>query len=277
MPLWTPAQITTAIWYDANDIATITASSGNVSQWDDKSGNARHLTTVGGSGNIVTGTRTLNGLNVLDFPGTANFSRTAFSTTENNGWAFLVIASDVTTFSNSGGARFANFALNGANNRLFSGIGTTYFGFSDRVAGRFDDLTFANDILASATITTSPFLLHFGRDYQANAVLYINGVLQGTRSTLTNTNTHTTQSVGIGGDANGYLDGRVGEVVFLKASPTTQIRQLIEGYLAWKWGLQGSLPNDHPYKNAAPRTGIARPKINGSLLNRGLINGSLIQ
>ena len=29
-------------------------------------------------------------------------------------------------------------------------------------------------------------------------------------------------------------------------------RQLIEGYLAWKWGLQASLPVGHPYKSAAP-------------------------
>jgi len=25
-----------------------------------------------------------------------------------------------------------------------------------------------------------------------------------------------------------------------------------EGYLAWKWGLEGNLPSDHPYKNSAP-------------------------
>ena len=29
-------------------------------------------------------------------------------------------------------------------------------------------------------------------------------------------------------------------------------RQKIEGYLAWKWGLQTSLPVGHPYKSAAP-------------------------
>jgi hypothetical protein len=29
-------------------------------------------------------------------------------------------------------------------------------------------------------------------------------------------------------------------------------RQKIEGYLAWKWGLQASLPIGHPYKSAAP-------------------------
>ena len=25
-----------------------------------------------------------------------------------------------------------------------------------------------------------------------------------------------------------------------------------EGYLAHKWGLEGNLPDDHPYKNSAP-------------------------
>ena len=31
-------------WWDASDSATITHSLGQVSQWDDKSANARHLT-----------------------------------------------------------------------------------------------------------------------------------------------------------------------------------------------------------------------------------------
>ena len=29
-------------------------------------------------------------------------------------------------------------------------------------------------------------------------------------------------------------------------------RYQAEGYLAWKWGLQGSLPSTHLYKNAPP-------------------------
>jgi hypothetical protein len=30
-------------------------------------------------------------------------------------------------------------------------------------------------------------------------------------------------------------------------------RQKLEEYLAWKWGLQGSLPPTHPYKNFPPK------------------------
>jgi hypothetical protein len=35
----------------------------------------------------------------------------------------------------------------------------------------------------------------------------------------------------------------------------TDTREKIEGYLAWKWGLEGNLPIGHPYKSAAPTTG----------------------
>jgi hypothetical protein len=33
---------------------------------------------------------------------------------------------------------------------------------------------------------------------------------------------------------------------------TDEQKLIIDGYLAWKWGRQSSLPSDHPFKNAAP-------------------------
>jgi hypothetical protein len=33
---------------------------------------------------------------------------------------------------------------------------------------------------------------------------------------------------------------------------STNQRQQVEGYLAWKWGLQGSLPANHPFKRWPP-------------------------
>ena len=41
--LWTPANISTALWLDAADASTITQSLGDVSQWDDKSGNGNDV------------------------------------------------------------------------------------------------------------------------------------------------------------------------------------------------------------------------------------------
>jgi hypothetical protein len=47
-------------------------------------------------------------------------------------------------------------------------------------------------------------------------------------------------------------DGAIMEVVITQTDNSVATRQKIEGYLAWKWGLEGNLPSGHPYKNAAP-------------------------
>jgi len=45
------------------------------------------------------------------------------------------------------------------------------------------------------------------------------------------------------------LDGYFAEIVGFADNSKQEI---IEGYLAWKWGLVANLPAGHPYKNSAP-------------------------
>ena len=52
-----------------------------------------------------------------------------------------------------------------------------------------------------------------------------------------------------------YWDGTIAEVVFVGSILSQSDREKMEGYLAWKWGIQGNLPLDHPYKNSAPGIG----------------------
>ena len=47
-------------------------------------------------------------------------------------------------------------------------------------------------------------------------------------------------------------EGPIGEIVIVNSGVSSTVRQQMEGYLAWKWGLEGNLPNDHPYKNSPP-------------------------
>jgi hypothetical protein len=47
--------------------------------------------------------------------------------------------------------------------------------------------------------------------------------------------------------------GLVGEVIVYNSALSTAQRQQVEGYLAWKWGIQQSLPSSsHPYKVFKP-------------------------
>jgi len=43
-----------------------------------------------------------------------------------------------------------------------------------------------------------------------------------------------------------------GDFLHFNKSLTTTERQQVEGYLAWKWGLNGNLPSTHPYSKFAP-------------------------
>ena len=59
------------LWLDADDDSTITEASGVVSQWDDKSSNARHFTAASGQ-RPTTGSTTLNSKNVIRFNGSSH-------------------------------------------------------------------------------------------------------------------------------------------------------------------------------------------------------------
>ena len=50
------------------------------------------------------------------------------------------------------------------------------------------------------------------------------------------------------------MDGAIGEVIIIEDVSDTS-RQIFEGYLAWKWGLQDNLPEDHPYERRPPGLG----------------------
>lgn len=65
---WSPLSLPNLVaWYDASNAASITASSGAVSQWNDLSGNGLHLVQATGARQPTTGVDTINGLNAINF------------------------------------------------------------------------------------------------------------------------------------------------------------------------------------------------------------------
>jgi hypothetical protein len=50
----------------------------------------------------------------------------------------------------------------------------------------------------------------------------------------------------------GQFVGPICEIIIFNSTLTTSQLQQIEGYLALKWGLTGSLPSGHPYKSFSP-------------------------
>ena len=58
---------------------------------------------------------------------------------------------------------------------------------------------------------------------------------------------------------NSYFDGKLYEVITFDEAVSVELRQIVEGYLAWKWNNEAQLPIGHPYKNAAPTVNNPTP------------------
>lgn len=276
MGLWTPAQRATVIWLDASDVNTLydatsggflVASDGTVARWEDKSGNARHVTQSNSSLRPLRKVTQQNGLDVLRFDGGDRLINSSLS--QSSPASFYVVAKVAT--SESDGAVFFD-SLNSSQFVLYRGFSADNPGSYVFAAG--------SSLPISGTANNS-FNVHSGVAATGSTSVH---AFNGT-PTLGTTGANTLSGISIGnlrGNPSPLvgsygLNGDLCEIIIIAGADSQTDRQVCEGYLAWKWGLQANLPSDHSYKNAAPRTGIARPKINGSLLNRGLINGSLIQ
>ena len=66
------------------------------------------------------------------------------------------------------------------------------------------------------------------------------------------------------GNAAGHLNGDLKEVIVIDNATDEDIEKA-EGYLAHKWGLEGGLPNDHPYKASPPGGAGVQVSLDGTV------------
>ena len=224
---WVPSDggASLALWMDAADAATITHSSGVVSQWNDKSGNARHLAQ---SDNALRPTYTaniLNGKGGIDF----YLNKGLFSTT-------TPVVGYIATIIKAQSATWPNYhtTLESRSGRI-GGIrenGNTMFHSNVYPSLAWQDGT---SISPGATFSTinSPHIIEYTP--AAGTGNPMSGVTVGNYDAGSN-----------GGAGIQY------EIIALSAAPSVADRERMEGYLAHKWGLTANLPSGHAYKSSAP-------------------------
>jgi hypothetical protein len=243
--IWTPAQITTALWLDAADESTITLNSTTVSQWNDKSGNSRNFSQATAGNQPTYQASGINSKPSVAFTGSNNNFMIASSVLPSDSTAgsiFWVQTTEADPGSNQNniGCLISNtWGGSGGTNHMPWTDGNIYFsGFSTSRPNLGNP---------SVSLVNPRILSH--ESTNGNVAFYIDGSSFFTSVSNTFSNPATTKRIG---QAASKFTGQVAELIVLSNIPTTTERQLIEGYLAWKWGLQASLPLDHPYKNAAP-------------------------
>ena len=240
MALWTPAEIATALWLDASDSSTITIATG-ISNWADKSGNLNDAQQGTGSAQPTVNSGGLNSLDTISFNGTSQFlalptgflyNAIAFS-------LFIVLKCGVQ--SNAG-----HFGPNTSNNAGIELLDNTIVSKPTLVR-----INGSEKYSTGAWRTDSSFSIS---SIVANSSA-VSGFLDGTALTpasgisALNYNGY----YAIGKYSTTYFSSlEVAEFIIITSDLSSENRQLIEGYLAWKWGLQDNLPANHLYKAYAP-------------------------
>jgi len=255
------------LWLDASDPSVITTSSaGNVTQLLDKSGNGIALQSGSAfAPNPIAGptltTGALNGLSTLRFDG----STEALVSPPNVGSSLSAVTVFLLFSQDAPSVEGNIFTL--AKN-AFTGNGIN--GLNIDVS--WNSQTALNDIwLLGSTVPLAPnysnwmngLSIPFGtynlQSYvipsSGTAQSYVNGTPAGSQIVTPGTISNERYTLGTDwnwGDGNQFFPGHIGEVLVYGSALSTADRQTLEGYLAWKWGLESSLPASHPYRSAPP-------------------------
>ena len=223
---WTPAFINTTGWYDPSDASTITDTGGLVDQLDDKGG-TEHLVGAGSS-RPTTGTRTLNGLNVLDCDGGDFLSKSSFTLPTSGNLSINMIA-EVNGIDNVADSIVSmdasnDWQFNANNSSQFNGrIATSMAGSLNLTGGAF----------TGARIFGVTF------DYDIGEIeAFVDGISRGVNTGYTGSKLSTSMILRIFNNRAGTQlpFGAFGEVV-ITGDVTTATRINIENYLSNKWGV----------------------------------------
>ena len=224
-----PAQIPgLVLWLDASDTGAMTASGTAVSQWKDKSGGGNHFTQSSGSKRPATGTRTANGLNVLDFDGGDWLINTSLNSIYTGAYTmFIVVGGDNNTVDHMLIASDGSNLVGIRQNSSTAIVG--YNGDGNVGAGRATvAVTESLGALRTNAIRRDGTAFHLWSDGGAGAA--------GTSNALDITATDTR----IGGRlffGTQLLDGPVAEALIYSRALTDAEMNQIGNYLAGKWGL----------------------------------------
>jgi len=261
-----------SLWLDSNSSSSFNFDIfNNVSSWKDLSPNAYTFNQTFSSQRPTYSTNSLNGLPTVAF----NKTNLSYLVGDNNATQFNIGTKSFSLFlvfnlnDNSSQSVFSKSCYGGVQGGFYcikednqtvtinvqenNGIGTILPITDDVSNGSYRII----ELICQRTVAGIDFV-------------YENGILMSSGSTYTpgqnliNNNLMLlgAQNNTLGNDvlstsiANFYLNGNIAEIISVSNNYDllTDLRQNIEGYLAWKWGLNTSLPITHPsYKYFSPK------------------------
>jgi hypothetical protein len=227
------------LWLDAADSATVGLSGSTVTTWKDKSINGVTLTAYGSPT-----TTTVNGRTSISLNGSTQYlQKTGFTPTNSATYVAWFAVANVTNYASATYACIVgtNYPTSHyCQNTLYvnSGVGVIFYRNADLGTSK---------ILSSNSIYTNT-LFQTETDYVTGQYqINLNGGSPiSTTGGLTGAIDNGTVALQVGWDsysADSYVTGTISECLLYTSPVSPANKQAIEGYLAWKWGLNISLPN----------------------------------
>lgn len=217
---FSPSSLNPYFWIDASNTSSIVEVGGSVSQIDDLSGNNYHAVQGTASKQPLTGSQTINGLNVLAFDSDGLRASVPAGT--------FPSGFEVTYIWQKTGASIGNETVT---NRTVGNAGRPFDRYNNR-------LVFGSSITSSMTdirTLTSPTVVSLVVQ-DITQPEYINGVLTTTGDRTGYSDTGTQILVGIRDDEAVLSRGNIGEIIYTPILTTQQRSDLVNHYIS-KWGI----------------------------------------
>jgi len=246
--VFTPKSLTgLQLWLDGADpnaTGVAPANGTTVSVWNDKSGNGYNATVAVGK---IAGTYSTS-------------NKAVYFTAANSGYATSYTANPSTetmfvVFNNPSPSANNNMVIGGPQGaRSLSG------GYAGGGAG-VGACSYLNNQITWSGMASMP-----AGTYTSGTTVIITGQVNGLTTSISQNGgtiySNTTASAFAAGSTtylgtdyaspSYYYIGYEMEVIFYNSLLSLSQRQQVEGYLAWKWGLQNNLPDTHAYKKFSP-------------------------
>ena len=243
--MWAPLKLhdNLLLWLDAKDSNSIVQVSSKVSQWNDKSGNARHVTQTSAASRPAYSSSTYGSCVSYAAGNQLNIPAGAIATLSPE--TFVVVG-------------LCNFGTSGVASRwvYYNGPYSPTAGKGQQIQAYSNDKIYmynaydgnSNTYAASNTL-----------DVSQNSVfaMYHNGTTLIKRQYGAQFDTDVTSGTynPAAADTNsiGYqsFSGKVYSIIVAKYTSDLNVQRL-EGYICHRYGAQALLASDHPYRNVAP-------------------------
>jgi hypothetical protein len=240
---WFPPNLPTtisglALWLDTAETATITSNiAGGVTGWADRSGNGCNATAGGSSYPSFSPGRGIR------FNGTNNYFTTNLRVNLTT-HTLIAVHSPSSSLKNT-----SLFRFQGSEYIVFPFLqDTTPRGY---INSGGSTILSNNSPLVDNSVPGAVNLIIADISPTAQQV-YLNGTLQASASSAIRTLTSDTLTIGSLTGNSQFYGGTLYELIVYNQYFEQSERQLLEGYLAWKWNILTKLPSSHPFAIQSP-------------------------